>query len=471
MRRTFLLIPLLLALLAGLPSLGGEEASHAKYFQHYEGTKTCLKCHMKEAKAFFYSDHYQWKAKAPDVVNAHGQELGKINMINDFCTNPLPSWIGPEKNPQGKLIANGCSKCHAGLGKLPGKEPTAKELENIDCLVCHASGYRRDLYEDGRGGWTWKPILWKNREGLDSVAKRISLPKRAMCLRCHAASGGGPNWKRGDLEYALTDCEEDFDVHMATEGNDFACIDCHRGENHRIKGRGVDLAANDMPGERILCTDCHEERPHGIRVLDDHTKRIACNTCHIPTFANEDATDMERDWSKPVYHEDLGKWTATIRMESEVTPVYAWWNGKVRMQLAHQPVELQENGTIGMVVPLGSREDPNAKIYPFKLHRGRMPVLDGKEWLLPIKVEEFFARGDLDEAIRGGAREFYGIHDAKWHFVPTERYMGLFHEVAPADYALGCLDCHRQGGRIDWKALGYDGDPLERKLYGNEGGR
>jgi len=43
--------------------------------------------------------------------------------------------------------------------------------------------------------------------------------------------------------------------------------------------------------------------------------------------------------------------------------------------------------------------------------------------------------------------------------------MGIFHEIPPASSALQCLDCHRPGGRMDWKALGYDSDPLE-KLFG-----
>ena len=38
--------------------------------------------------------------------------------------------------------------------------------------------------------------------------------------------------------------------------------------------------------------------------------------------------------------------------------------------------------------------------------------------------------------------------------------MGIFHEVQPAKNALQCLDCHREGGRMDWQALGYARDPL-----------
>jgi len=83
---------------------------------------------------------------------------------------------------------------------------------------------------------------------------------------------------------------------------------------------------------------------------------------------------------------------------------------------------------------------------------------------VPLKVEEFFADGDLDKAVREGAEAAYGIHHAEVEWVETIRYMGLYHEVVPADQALGCLDCHSTGGRLEWQALGYAGDPLIEAL-------
>ena len=49
--------------------------------------------------------------------------------------------------------------------------------------------------------------------------------------------------------------------------------------------------------------------------------------------------------------------------------------------------------------------------------------------------------------------------DVGW--IETERYMGLFHEVVPARDALRCDACHRGGQQLDWKALGYRGDPMK----------
>jgi hypothetical protein len=37
------------------------------------------------------------------------------------------------------------------------------------------------------------------------------------------------------------------------------------------------------------------------------------------------------------------------------------------------------------------------------------------------------------------------------------------HMVVPKNGALGCNDCHGANARLDWKALGYAGDPASSK--------
>jgi hypothetical protein len=41
--------------------------------------------------------------------------------------------------------------------------------------------------------------------------------------------------------------------------------------------------------------------------------------------------------------------------------------------------------------------------------------------------------------------------------------------VAPANEALQCADCHGANGRMDFDALGYDGDPIQRGARGQQG--
>lgn len=471
MRICILVFVIIAVSIAGPVRAGDTPAyTHKEYFETYEGTKTCLECHEDAAVAFFHSQHYQWSGEAPAIANMPGKKkgmrLGKMNSINDFCTNPLPSWIGNAVNEDGTVLAQGCSKCHAGLGKKPEAELSREQLENIDCLMCHANGYRRDLYQNDEGQWEWKPILWENQEGLNSVSKRITLPKRAMCLRCHSGAGGGPNFKRGDIEYALADCDRSFDVHMGTDGGNMECVNCHAGADHRVRGRGADLAATDSPGAPIGCStaDCHGETPHSQEVLNYHTRTVYCTVCHIPEFAKENATDMMRDWSKPLHNEELKKYSATITLEKNVTPVYAWFNGKTHAQLMGEPVVMGADAAVPIMRPDGSRKDKQARIHTFKLHRGVLPVLKENRWLIPVAVDEFFVDGDIDKAVLEGAAVAYNIHDPEYEWVKTIRYMGIFHEVKPAAAALSCLDCHSAGGRMDWKQLGYEGDPLTRRL-------
>lgn len=462
MSRRFSVVTLALLLVAGT-ALAGKKYSHQEYFEHYEGTSTCLACHEDEAETFFHSQHYQWKAKAPNVVASHDQALGKINMINDFCTNPVPNWIEKVTNDEGKVLELGCSKCHAGLGKLPSTEMSREQLENIDCLICHASGYRRDLYENEDGELEWKPILWKNREGIDSVSKRISLPTKTMCLRCHAGSGGGPNYKRGDIEYYLTEADYDFDVHMDVDGNDMQCIDCHAGADHKIPGPGADIAGDEMPEKQVRCDngDCHGSAPHTKALLNTHAERVFCTSCHIPEFAKEDATNMTRDWSAGHWDEAKGKYTYTGTFASNVTPAYQWWNGEqVTMQLSGEPVKTNAAGEVMVSVPVGSKDDPQSKIFAFKLYKAVMPVLKDKKWLLPIQTGDFYKHGDMDQSVRIATEQYYGIKDAEFEWMPTIHYMGLFHEVTPAYSALRCLDCHGPDTRLNWTELGYTGDPL-----------
>ena len=142
-----------------------------------------------------------------------------------------------------------------------------------------------------------------------------------------------------------------------------------------------------------------------------------------------------------------------------MTPVYRWFNGNTVEQLLGEPLNRQPDGTVGMMIPQGSRKDPNARIQAFKRHRGKLPYLKDKGWILPIQVEEFFQSGELVKAIEEAAEKTYGVKNAKYGWVETSRYMGIYHGVRPKEQALGCGDCHGENGRMDWKALGYDHDP------------
>ena len=98
------------------------------------------------------------------------------------------------------------------------------------------------------------------------------------------------------------------------------------------------------------CQSCHGTKPHPAKMakLNEHTDKIACQTCHIPEFARGQATKMTWDWST------AGKLTpmasrsrpriapaatpttarrATSPGKTNVIPEYVWFNGKVNYTL------------------------------------------------------------------------------------------------------------------------------------------
>ena len=432
-----------------------------KHVKAYDGAKTCLECHDEEAADVFKSIHYQWSADAPNITNAEGKKIGKINSTNDFCTNPAVSWIGILTNDEGKIIGNGCSKCHVGLGAKPEPKMTQAQLENIDCLVCHSANYRREVVKKADGSLAWQPKALGNKDQMLSIAQNVTKPTNEICMRCHVGSGGGLNFKRGDIETAHARADRDFDVHM---GSNMQCIQCHKFKNHQVLGAGTQMSGKDSGEARGQCENCHKGKVHAKPENDKHASRVYCTACHITSFARHDKTDMHRDWSQSEAVSGEGRFEPRIEFQSNVKPVYAWWNGSGEIALLNQAVKVRPNGKVAMYLPNGSKKDPKARIYAFKYHTGKVPIDADTKMMIPVQVGPVFKTGKVEAGVKGGAKAWFGKDVANIGWIDTERYMGIFHEVEPSKNALGCVDCHEGGTRMDWKALGYASDPAKGKI-------
>ena len=69
---------------------------------------------------------------------------------------------------------------------------------------------------------------------------------------------------------------------------------------------------------------------------------------------------------------------------------------------------------------------------------------------------------DWDKALRLGSEATGLPYSGSYGFADTEMYWTTSHMVSPKEDALQCVDCHSEsGGRLDWTALGYDGDPVK----------
>ena len=144
-------------------------------------------------------------------------------------------------------------------------------------------------------------------------------------------------------------------------------------------------------------------------------------------------------------------------------PEYAWYDGRAERYLKGDAVD--PDATTAINRPMGAARDPAARIWPFKVHRGKQ-VYDRNT--LQLLVPKTFGEGgywtdfDWDQALRLGSEASGLPYSGEYGFVATEMYWPLSHMVAPADEALQCADCHGPAGRLDFRALGYDGDPMER---------
>jgi hypothetical protein len=314
---------------------------------------------------------------------------------------------------------------------------------------------------------------------IDQAAADISLPSKDACLNCHTKAGGGNNFKRGDIEEAHRNPSRSFDVHMASEaagGAGLSCLDCHTALDHKIAGRGTDLRPRELADE-VNCNICHGVTPHGVADIDKHTARVNCTVCHIPYFAKVAATDMNRDWSQPgVLVTSRGLYEPAHEKGTNVVPEYRFFNG---MSYFYQFGDVAEPGADGRVVmsaPIGDIHDEGAKIFAFKRHLATQPIGLSQNRLLPLKIGLFFQSGQIDQAVAKGA-EAVGWPYEGHEFADTERYMGLFHEVAPKEDALSCGSCHDGGKRLNFAALGYtpkstrNGNSLCTSCHEDESGK
>ncbi len=449
-----------------------------------EVTSSCLSCHDSVGQDILHSAHWTWQGHSPSIRgHEHDVSLGRKTVFNN-CSLAMGS-----DNVT-------CAQCHIGFGwNDEGFDFT--DPQKIDCLVCHDT---TQTYRKGKGGLPLESI------DLVQVAASVGRPSRSNCGLCHFNSGGGANFKHGDLEPILADAPDDFDVHMGRYN--LRCQDCHTTYQHHIAGES--LASPAVEG-RVQCVQCHGSAPHGIsgmlsRHLDDHTRSVGCETCHIPFIAKETPTRVSVDFSRagqdlaPEYDE-LGNSTYDKKIGSQkwaknLIPEYLWYDGTREAHMIGDKIDPSD--IVDLNRPLGERIDPSARIYPFKAHTAVQPFDTEQSTLVVLRFEEsFWDHYDWNQAISEGMSRIGLEYSGSYDFVETRMYISIHHEVAPTRETLGCADCHSQSAvtcrrchgqemgeelpahayriypdaqkRMDFQKLGYQGDPalVGGRLYIN----
>ncbi|MDJ0805868.1 MAG: hypothetical protein QNJ78_03455 [Gammaproteobacteria bacterium] len=504
----------------------------------YEGPSTCIACHENQAVDMHGSVHYQQTGPAYNVTNivptlenplglAGERGNGEIG-INTYCGSH-------ENSPRFT-----CAGCHVGNGRFPNPElplsdpARSEELNNIDCLMCHQEAYKRfpmgefeplhivNLGADGRPDPNGSPIVRTGERGIPMVdpvtldfqfepadvesqlstplmsisrheaARTVHATTRKSCLNCHAKAGGGDGTKRGDLSSALIDPPAHVDIHMSSAGSNLTCSDCHDAGGHRVKGRGLDLRPNDV-AEQFTCESCHDQ-PHadysdtigGSR--DKHATRVACQTCHIPTYAKGVPTEVSRDWENPHFSpaacNGRGGWLPEEIKVGDLIPTYEWFDGTSQIYVLGQnlddfPTTMLPDGsqaiTIGL--PNGWVDGMNAKIYPMKEHTSKSAVHEASNTLIAHSTFEFFRTGSFDAAVQS-ALDQTGRSGDSYRVAHIHTFQTINHGVETSTAALDCGACHASlsGGplRMDLvNDLGYglkgDEATVCTQCHGSEG--
>jgi octaheme c-type cytochrome (tetrathionate reductase family) len=435
-------------------------ADHAKFEElqkdfktGQEVTEACIKCHTERGKEFMQTEHWKW-VKKDTTISGEIVELGKENVPNNFC-------IGINSNE--KL----CSKCHAGYG-YKDKNFDFTDQNNIDCLACHDN---TGTYKKSKIGNPAPTV------DLSMVAQHVGYPNRDNCGSCHYKGGGGNNVKHGDLEIAQNSCSREVDVHMASKSKDdlnMECTECHKTHNHKISGNVYTLSTSNE--NRSSCTQCHTSTPHKSKILNQHFEQIACQTCHIPTYAKVNHTKIEWDWSTAgefrdgaPYHEEVEISEDSIReygskhgsaiLARNLTPEYVWFNGNSKIHMFQDKIT---ESPLVLNKLLGSYEDnihpanPEypSKIYPVKVMRGKQIYdYNYKTLIQPHTVGSkgsgaYWSDFDWDASARTGMAYLGLPYSGKYDFVKTESYWLLNHMVSPKEDALKCESCHSRNSRL-----------------------
>ena len=431
-------------------------------------TKACLTCHTEASKQIHQTQHWTWEFLNPE----NQQRLGKRNVINNFCTSVSSNY-------------KACASCHIGYGMKDEKFDFSSE-ENVDCLVCHDSTGK--YYKPG--GLAGHPIAQdmefppgsgKIVKGIDlqTIAQKVAKTRRQTCGTCHFNGGGGDGVKHGDLDTSLDSPNKALDVHMDTKGNNFTCATCHKTEGHQVPGSRYAPTAMDKDGAHMrgavdgsnpaTCQPCHGQTPHKEEAkLNDHTAKVACQTCHIPAFARGgQPTKMSWDWStagkldakgKPlIITNDDGHITyngikGDFVLDENVKPDYIWFNGGVNYTLIDDKIEKSDE-PVYINKLLGSANDGKSMIWPVKLFRGKQ-IYDPIEKSLVVTHlagnddTAYWTNLNWEKAVTAGMASVDKPFSGKTDFIETVSMWPITHMVAPKENALQCAECHSRNGRL-----------------------
>ena len=176
--------------------------------------------------------------------------------------------------------------------------------------------------------------------------------------------------------------------------------------------------------------------------------------------AGMDSVGPNDKYGMPMYEKKKGSFVWAQNVE----PEYYWYNETSDRYLMGDKLDPKE--VLSLNKPIGNKDMADAKLYPFKVHRGKQ-IYDTKNnyLIVPKLYGGYWKHFDWNQAAIDGMASVDLPYSGSYGFVSTEMYWKINHMVAPKEKALSCNNCH--GGkvikRIDWKKLGFKGDQIYTK--------
>jgi len=252
-------------------------SSHAEYVKKYEGPPAALPPLVMKGREGGRGEPALPAAGGPAISGRLGGRQARRNDgVVLSASNTVVGITGlGSSNP--RMLEAGAARWLRTVSRRTRRKAqsrrklTEADYNNIDCLLCTLR-----IQADGGEGGGQAPDRAGPSIDVLKAAQSVQNPTNDMCLRCHMAPAGGRT--------TSTASPDDGQRRPRCEGDAVPRLPyCKETQGRRrVRHQGQELL--DV---KVACENCHAS-PHkgkNAKIMDRHTARIACQTCHIPTIA------------------------------------------------------------------------------------------------------------------------------------------------------------------------------------------
>lgn len=458
-----------------------------------EVTAECLRCHEKAGEDMIKSAHWLWKGPSPYTVDRQKKVMsGKAtDTINNFCVALPSNWPRCTSCHAGYGWKDGtfdftdmtrvdCLVCHDTTDSyvkappkagMPAPEVDLKFVaENVGSTNRNTCG---NCHFQGGGGDAVKHA---------DMSAVLRYPSR----NCDVHMGG--------YDFACTECHEAVNHKIkgrstslpVAEGSR-TCEDCHSDKPHYGDDM-LDFHLNRHT-DTVACNTCHSPVYSKCRatktwwdwsMAGDKERKGVKDKYGMPDYFWKKGEFEWKESKKPVYAWYDG-YMERLLLGDRINPEAKGFTPEQRPDKTFK----QSMVVTDITRPVGSIADPTSKIYPFKVMDGIQPADAEHRYLLvphlfPLAADDptaYWKNRDWQKAFEDGMKAANLPYSGQYMWVRTNMYWGIHHEVTPKEMALSCVQCHEalQGEKtcdrchqdnrdVDFKALAHRGTDFSYML-------